>query len=803
MKERVRILRDRNLLQQPIICPERARLFTESMRQTEGKPIVWRRAVAFAHVLEHISIYLGEDELLIGNLASQPKGAPIYPEYSYQWLIDEFSGSPYHFHERPGDKFFCTDETKQEILEIVEYWKGKTIYENFRELLPDRVNEAWDAGVIDDTWVSSAGIGNLLVDFDMVLNIGLVGVIEKAQSRLETLEPTAPGSIRQRWFLESVILVNRALIVYAGRLAEYCRAQAVSVTDPIRKDEILTIAANCDRVPGRAAQGFWEGLQSVWVILMALHLESNGHAISLGRFDQFLNPLLEKDLASGKLTKEAAQELVDVFFIKVNELNKLRSWPDTSFFLGYQMFVNLAVAGVDGQGRDAVNTLSWLCVKACEHVRLFTPSVSVKVSEVTDPEFIRAALQAAQVHKGGMPAFYNDTLGMDILRRMGIAEEDLPNWAPVGCIESAIQGKWDYAAKGPWLNIAKVLEITLHGGKDPKTGIRFLDQEHDLTTYSTMEEISHDLTRALHYFMALQVETEHLNDELHILNDQNAFRSSLVEDCIGRGKSLIEGGAIYTAEGGPTCGSITTGDALAAVETLLFKRRIISGRDLLHAMNTDFQDMTTDPTGPDLRRIILNETKRFGNDAEEADRWSVFVTEYIGRTYQEDFVCSRHGKGPIPACYAMSSSPVTGNIAFGSFVGALPNGKRDAAPVNNGMSPTNGAEIKGPTAAIRSMVKLPSIYFQKGAIYNVRLTPDTLTTPSGIDRVSALMRVFFEEGGQHIQFNVVGSEILKAAQLDPEAYQDLMVRVSGYSAFFTPLHPSVQNDLIERNEYRF
>ena len=627
------------------------------------------------------------------------------------------------------------------------------------------------------------------------------GIIEKAQGRLDELDRTQPGAVKQGWFLDSVIIVNKALIDYSKRLSKLCIEKALVTPDPIRKEELLKMASNCARCPEAPAGGFWEGLQSVWLILMALHLESNGHAISLGRFDQYLNPLLEQDLKGNLLDSEKAQELVDVFFIKVNELNKLRSWPDTSFFLGYQMFVNLAVAGVDANGEDGVNTLSWMCVKACENVKLFTPSVSVKVAKKTDPEFIKTALKAAQVHKGGMPAFYNDELGMDILRKMGIAEEDLPNWAPVGCIESAIQGKWDYAAKGPWLNIAKVLEITLNGGVDPKTGTKFFDQAQDLSTYDAMDDLAEDFKAALHYFMTLQVETEHMNDELHIQNDQNAFRSSLVTDCIGRGKSLIEGGAVYTAEGGPTCGSITTGDSLAAIEEIVFKKKLINGKELLHAMRTDFSDETTSPMGPELKTLILKEAGRFGNDEPEVDKWATFVTEYIGRTYQDDFVCSRYGKGPIPACYAMSSSPVTGNIAFGSFVGALPNGKRDTAPVNNGMSPTNGAEVHGPTAAIRSMIKLPSVYFQKGAIFNVRLNPDTLESDAGIGRVQALMEVFFNEGGQHIQFNVVGSEVLKEAQMKPEEYQDLMVRVSGYSVFFTPLHPSVQNDLIQRSEY--
>jgi pyruvate-formate lyase len=294
--------------------------------------------------------------------------------------------------------------------------------------------------------------------------------------------------------------------------------------------------------------------------------------------------------------------------------------------------------------------------------------------------------------------------------------------------------------------------------------------------------------------------TEHINDDLHVRLDQNAFRSSLVDDCIARGKDLIEGGAVYSAEGGPTCGSITAADSLCAIEDVVFGKNLITGDQLLQALKTDFMDDTTVPSGREILELLKSAPK-FGNDEQSVDTWAYFVTNYIGGTYQKEFKSPRYGKGPIPACYAMSSSPVTGNIAFGSMIGALPNGKRDKEPVNNGMSPSNGAELHGPTAAIRSMNKLPSIWFQKGAIFNVRLTPDSMNSQEGLNRVNALMRVFFSNGGQHIQFNVIGSETLKDAQVKPEAYQDLMVRVSGYSAFFTPLHPDVQNDLIQRMEY--
>jgi len=801
MTERIARLREQLMATQPEICPERARIFTGSMKKTEGEPIVIRRAKGFYEVLDKMSIYLGEEELVVGNQASKPKSSPIYPEYSIEWLKTEFEGNPYHFHERPGDKFFYSEETKEEILSLLEYWEGKTVYENLRKNLPEEMDEAWNAGIIDDTWVSSSGLGNLLVDFEKVLEIGLKGIIEQAQERKKRLNLTEPEEIKKLWFLDAVILTNQAVINFSKRLAEKCKQMALFVKNPERIKELETMVSICLKVPAEGAGSFWEAVQSTWIILLALHLEANGHAISLGRFDQYLYPYFKKDLEARTLTREQALELIEAFYIKCNELNKLRSWPDTEFFLGYQMFVNLAIGGQTADGQDALNEVSYLCIEACEQLKLFTPSVSVKVFSGTDPRVIERALVALQEHKGGQPAFYNDEAFMDILKNMGIHEKDLYNWAPVGCIEAGIQGKWDYAAKGPWLSVAKVLEITLNGGKDPASGRTFLPQDKDLGTFSNMDELMEAFRKQLHHFMELQVVTEHINDEMHKQIDLNAFRSSLVDDCIERGLSLIEGGSVYSADGGPTAGTITAGDALAALEEIVYQKKMLSREQVAHALETNFEDQSTDPTGEEIRQILWNKAPKFGNDDDLVDKWVAEIADYIGSTYQKDFHNSRYGKGPIPACYAYSQSPVTGNIAFGSMVGALPNGRKAGRPVNNGVSPENGAEISGPTAAINSVGKLPSIWFQKGAIFNARLTEDTLTTKEGIGRVTALIQSLFAKKGIHIQFNVVGSETLRDAQAHPENYTDLMVRVSGYSALFTPLDPKVQNDLIERVEF--
>jgi len=797
---RISDLRNRYFETIPVVCPERARYFTESMKQTEGEYIALRRAKAFAHVLENMTIFVADGELIVGNQASKPRSAPVFPEYSYEWIINELDGKPYYWDKRPGDQFNYTEETKRELLDLVEYWRGKTVYENLRKNLPEECDKAWNMVAIDDTWVSSAALGNHMVDFEWVLKVGLNGVVSHAEEYLKKIDITQPDTIKKYWFLQSVIIANKAAMRFAERFADECLRLANTVTDEKRKAELKKLADICRNVPANPAKTFWEGVQSVWFVLLLQHIESNGHANSIGRFDQYLFDLYQKDISDKRMTRDEALELVDAFIIKCNELNKLRSWLDTSMFLGYHMAINLAIGGQKEDGSDAVNDLSYLVLEACGDVKLFTPSISVKWFEGIDDAFIEKALEVVQVHKGGMPAFYNDKAFIRTLLEMGVDKKDAWNWAPVGCIEATIPGKWDFAAKGPWLNVGKLLEITLNNGKDTATGITLLPGDGDLSTFKSINEVFNAYKKQLHYFMELQVITEHINDEMHKVIDINAFTSSLVHDCIERGISLIEGGSIYSADGGPTVGTITAGDSLAAIEAVVFEKKLLTGAQLLHALNTNFEDMTTTPTGEEIRQILINKAPKFGNDDDTADKWSVKVADFIGSSYRNDFKNSRYGKGPVPCCYSYSQSPVTGNVAFGAAVGATPNGRKAGKPVNNGVSPSNGSEVSGATAAINSVAKLPSIWFQKGAIFNMRLSNEVLTSPEGRSRVTSMIKVLFEKYGEQIQFNVVDNQTLKDAKAHPENYRDLLVRVSGYSCLFTPLDPRCQDDLIERLE---
>lgn len=595
-------------------------------------------------------------------------------------------------------------------------------------------------------------------------------------------------------------LYNKAVINFASRIADKCEEEAGKCDNPEYKKELLELADICRYVPLNPARTFQEAVQSIFLILLAVHLESNGHAISLGRFDQYVYPLYEKDIREGKITKERALEIIECFFIKCNELNKLRSWPDTEFFMGYQMFINLAICGQTVNGEDATNDVSMLCIDACRELKLVTPSVSVKYFDGTKDEVLLNALEATIEHKGGMPAFYNDKAFIKILRNMGIAEEDLVDWCPDGCIEASIPGKWDFAAKGPWLSVEKVLEITLNDGLDPETGTMFKPTEKKMLECESIDDVMNEFKSMLKYFMDLNCLTEHINDDVHVRYDLNAFRSTLVEDCIGRCLDLVEGGSLYSADGGPTAGTISSGDAMTGIEYLVFDKKIITMEELLHACKTNFEDDTTTPTGKEIQMLMKNKVPKFGNDDDYADKWVVAIEDYIGSSLRNNYKSSKYGKGPVPCCFSYSQSPVTGNISFGSRVGATPDGRSAGTPVNNGVSPANGSEKNGATAAFNSVSKIPTIWDQKGNIFNMRLSPSAIATEENRKKIVSIMRTFFEKDGEQIQFNVTDNETLKKAQKNPEEYLDLMVRVSGYSALFTSLGVSAQNDVINRTE---
>lgn len=798
MTKRTQELKDQLLNTTPQICLERAVIFTDSMKKTVGQPIVLRRAKAFSSVLSGINLYIRDKELIVGGAAGKLRAVSVFPEYSVEWIIEELNGKPYCFNKRPNDIFEYTPETKEQLLDILTYWRNKNMHKCLMDVMPEDLKDAIDIGaVIEDC--TGCGYGNTLPNYDQLLKEGLRGVINRAKEKLSLLEPYKPGNAKKRFFLQSVIMTNEGVIRYANRYAKKLEESAKKEQDPVRKRELETMSSNCRRIPEYPARTFWEAIQAIWFIHVCLHFESNGNAISFGRVDQFLRPYYETDIAKGNITREKALELIESFIVKISEVNILRSWEGAKYFPDYHMAINVTVGGQTKDGKDAVNDLSYILLDATENMRLSKPSVSVRLFEGTSNDFLNRCLQVVQNHKGGQPAFYNDEGVKRMLRNMDVSEDDIWNWAPVGCIESSIPGKWDFAVKGQKLNTAKVFEITINNGTDPNTGKTLLKGDGDLSTFNNIQEVYQSFKKQLHFYIEKQVAIEFINDEMHMLHDINAFRASLIEDCIERGKALIDGGSVYSSDGGPSAGAITVSDGMAAIDTIVYDKKWITREQLKYAVETNFESESTVPSGKEIFELLNEKAPKFGNDDDRADSWATSVMDYIGSTYFWDFKNSRYGKGPVPCRYGLCQSALSANVAFGKNILALPNGKKSGEPVNNGISPSTGVEKSGLTATINSISKLPSIWFSRGAIFNIRLDPEQLDTLDGRKRVIGIIRTLFGNEQYHVQFNVFDTKELKNAQKNPENYKDLMVRVAGYSAFFTPLNKDLQEDIIKRS----
>lgn len=795
--QRIKELRSRLLDTQAEVCIERARYYTESIKETDGRPMILRRVLAFEHTLRQMTIYVRDGELIVGNQASKPKAAPIFPEYAVDWIEKELDD----FDKRPCDRFVVSDDKKRELREILKYWKGKTNVERVEAIAPNTALRPQQLGIISDEWLLEGGFGNLIADYETLFKIGLNGYLKEAKAHLSSLDLLNPDDVKKIDFLEAAVIAIQAVIDFAKRYASKLSQLAREEQDTTRKAELETMAESCSWVPANPPRTFWEALQLMWFVHLCIQIEGNGHSISIGRFDQYLYPLYKSDVEQGSLNRETALELVESFFIKCNEINKIRKWTDTEFFRGYPMFQNLMVGGQTKYGLDATNELSWIVLDAAAELKLFAPSVSLRYHKKLADDFLIRCVEVINTHRGGMPAIYNDGCVIPALLYGGVAAEDAYNYAIVGCAESSVPGKWGFsAAKGSFINLAKVLELALYDGIDPKTGEQLCPGDGDLSTFKSFDEVMGAFKKQIEFYLKHSVMLDNLNELAHEELVPNAFVSAMIQDCIKRGKSLDEGGAVYDINGGPMLGTATVADSLAAIKKIVFDEGWISGAQLKHALDTNFEDISTNPSGEEIRQVLINKAPKYGNDDDYVDAIAVDFLKYYASVY-EKCRCLRYGKGPIGGNYRICATGVTSNVPFGTFVGATPDGRKSGKPMNNGVSPSNGMELNGPTAAIKSVAKLPYIHMGGGYIFNLKMTPKIFEKEEGCARMASLIRAYCDLEGYQMQFNVVDAKTLRDAQEHPEEYRDLMVRVAGYSAYFTTASKEVQDDIIARAEF--
>lgn len=792
----------RNLLidKVPAMCSERAVLITESYKQTENEPVVIRKAKALAHILENKKIFILDNELIVGNLGSKTRCGSIFPEFGIKWVIEELDGNPMRPENRPGDRYVINKEDEANIREIAEYWKGRTHEERVLARMPEGLMDSWKVGVVDSYWLLIGGEGHLTVDLKRVLREGMISFKSQAQERLKNIDFTVPEQVNQVPFLESVVICCDGVIKYANRFSELAKAMAKEEKDKTRKEELLKIVDVCARVPAFPARDFHEAVQACWFINLILQIDNNGHSISLGRFDQNLIGYYEKDVKKGTLNRDDAVELLSCLFLKLFQLIKLQPWSSVKSFAGYQLWQNITISGQDKNGKDVTNELSYLVLETQAAIKLHTPSISLRYHDRISERFLQAALDVIKLG-GGQPAIYSDEVYIPALVNRGIAWEDAVEYSVVGCVEAVVEGKQSTRPNGAaFINFGKILELALYNGKDPRTGMTLCAGNGDLSTFTSYDQVYEAFKKQAAYYFKQQIIGDNLIDLVTEEGIADPFVSLLVEDCIGRGKTIKQGGAIYDYCGPLYVGIANVGNSLAAVKKLVFDDKVITGAQLKYALETNYQDQTTSPTGAEIRKMLI-EAPKYGNDDDYVDSIMVDYFRFVCEETAK-YKTTRYGRGPIGCTWQPSTSSVSANVPFGEIVGATPDGRMSGEALADTVSPMHGTDVKGPTSSLKSVGKLPTVLVSGGQLLNMKISPSSIAKEGGRAKFISLLRTYLGDfKGMHIQFNIVDADVLKAAQKDPDKYKDLMVRVAGYSALFTPLDKALQDDIIERTEH--
>ena len=791
--ERVKRLKDQILSAVPCIEVDRARLLTESFKETEDQPIIIRKAKALEKILNEIPIVIRDEELIVGSLTKNSRSAQVFPEFSNKWLVDEFDKLP----KRTSDSFQISEETKEELKEIFKYWEGKTVSELASSYMSDETIKAMGAKVFTVANYHFNGLGHISVDYKKVLEKGFKGIIDEAEDAMSKFHSSDPEYIKKRKFLEAVIISCKAAINYAKRYAKLAEELAEETSDIIRKNELLDIAKVCNKVPENPASTFYEACQSFWFVQAIISLESNGHAISPARFDQYMYPYFKNDIDNGIATKEINKEILQCLWVKFNDLTKVRDETTTKAFSGYSMFQNLIVGGQTPEGKDATNELSYMCLDATGSLKLPQPSLSVRIWNKTPEEFFIRVCELTRLGTG-LPAFYNDEVIIPMLVNNGLNLEDARDYAIVGCVEPQKPGKTDGWYDAAFFNLAQILKLTIDNGKmdgkqvGPKTG--------EFTQFKNIEEFIEAYKKQMEYFVSQMVAADNCVDIAHKERAPLPFLSSMLDDCIAKGKSIQEGGGHYRFSGPLGVGIANVGDSFMAIKKLIFDEEKFTLGQLKEALDTNFGENESDPVKKrefeDIKQMLLHRSPKFGNDIDEVDEFTREGAFIYCKEVSKHF--NQRGGKFIPGLY-----PVSNNVHLGSLVGATPDGREAYKPIADGVSPTRGADVKGPTAAANSVAKLEHYAAPSGTLFNQKFSPNSLKGDNGLKNLASLIRSYFDEKGMHIQFNVVDKNILIDAQKHPEKYRDLIVRVAGYSAQFVCLDKGIQDDIIKRTEQNF
>ncbi|WP_312606223.1 formate C-acetyltransferase/glycerol dehydratase family glycyl radical enzyme [Kosakonia cowanii] len=783
----------------PPICTERALHYTQIYQQHMDKPLPVRRALALAHHLAQRTIWIKHDELIIGNQASEVRAAPIFPEYTVSWIekeIDELA-------DRPGAGFAVSEANKRVLHEVCPWWRGQTVQDRCYGMFTDEQKALLASGIIKAEGNMTSGDAHLAVNFPLLLAKGLDGLREQVRERRTRIDLTQLADLHGEQFLKAIDIVLEAVSLHIVRFADLAHTMAADEPRESRRYELLAIAENCELIAHQPPRTFWQALQLCYFIQLLLQIESNGHSVSFGRMDQYLYPFWRRDVELQQtLHREQGIELLQSCWLKLLEVNKIRSGSHSKASAGSPLYQNVTIGGQvwhNGQIHDAVNPLSYAILESCGRLRSTQPNLSVRYHAGMSDDFLEACVQVIRCGFG-MPAFNNDEIVIPAFIALGVEPADAYDYAAIGCIETAVGGKWGYRCTGmSFINFARVMLAALEGGRDATSGEVFLAQNEALSAgnFRHFDDVTAAWDRQIRYYTRKSIEIEYVVDTMLEENVPDILCSALVDDCIERAKSIKQGGAKYDWVSGLQVGIANLGNSLAAVKKLVFEQGLIGQQQLAAALAADFDGLSHEQ----LRQRLINSAPKYGNDHESVD--ALLVRAY--QTYIDElkqYRNPRYGRGPIGGKYYAGTSSISANVPFGAATMATPDGRKAHTPLAEGASPASGTDHLGPTAVINSVGKLPVGAILGGVLLNQKLNPSTLENDGDRQKLMALLRTFFEvHKGWHIQYNIVSRETLLAAKQHPDQYRDLVVRVAGYSAFFTALSPDAQDDIIARTEH--
>ncbi len=782
MNSRIEKLRKQSFEAKPAISIERALYETEFYQQNFGKyslPVL--RARFFHYLCEKKTLYIGEDELIVGERGPAPKVVPTFPEltcHSAEDLEILNNRSMTSYQVAPEDIAAYSEN-------IIPYWEGRSMRDRIFGKIPEDWQKAYKAGLFTE-FMEQRAPGHTALD-SRIYESGMADYKERIQKNIATLDyindPKASDKYEQ---LTAMTICCDAVIIFANRHADLAEKMADSETDDNRKKELLNIAAVCRQVPENRPSTYHEAIQMYWFVHLGTITELNGwDAMSPGHLDQHLLPFYNNDLGQGLLDREKAKELLACLWIKVNNHTAPPKVGVTAKESGtYNDFTQINLGGLKKDGTDGVNEVSFIALEVSDELHLLQPQPSVHISSKTPDHFLKAANRVIQKGYGYPSVFNTDTVILEQIRA-GKSIEDAREGGTSGCIETGAFGKEAYILTG-YLNVPKILEITLNDGKDPLSNEMVGIQTGDPQTFQTFDDLYQAFTRQLEYIVDLKIQVNNYIERMYARYSPAPFLSVVIDDCIEKGQDYYNGGPRYNTNYIQCCGIGTVTDSLSAIKTHVYEHASVSWEDLLSALTTNFDDQEP------LRLKLMNKTPFFGNDDDRADA-------IMQRVYHSLFSVIDGKPNTKGTQYHINMLSTTCHVYFGKMLGATANGRLAHMPESDGTSPSHGADRSGPTAVIKSLAKMDQVK-SGGTLLNQRFLPSVLETEKDLDKLSGLIRTYFRLGGHHIQFNVVDTTTLRKAQQAPDEYQNLLVRVAGYSDYFVDLDQEHQEEIISRTE---